>query len=193
MRTRHTRTAAAGAALACGVLAAMALRPSAHATQTLAARNPAVDVRTEVIRRTVHVSGRDRHGIAATPGRAGAVALVGRGTGHSAATRTSRSHAGSSQVRASSPVATRSSPGHSSPGQPVSSGAHPVSTRTSPGHASSGQPTSGGQPTSASHPVSTRTSPGHASSGGTGSSGRPVSTHSSGSHHGDDGGDHGDD
>ncbi len=193
MRTRHTRTAAAGAALACGVLAAVALRPSAHATQTLAARNPAVEVRTEVIRRTVHVSGRGRHGIAPIPGRAGTVGVARPGAPHGAATRTSRSHAGSSPTHSASPVATRSSPGHSSPGPPVSSAAHPVSTRTSPGHASSGQPSSGGQPTSASHPVSTRTSPGHASSSGTGSSGRPVSTHSSGSHHGDDGGDRGDD
>ena len=64
MRTRHTRTAAATAALAAGVLAAMALQPGAHATQTLAARNPAVEVRTQVIHRTVHVSGGGRHGAA---------------------------------------------------------------------------------------------------------------------------------
>ena len=171
MRTRHTRTAAAIAAVAAGVLAAMSLRPSAHATATLAARNPAIEVRTEVIRRTVHVPGRRRRDLSPARGRAGSAGLRTAGAAHGGRTRVSGSHRGS-------PVA--------------GSAAHPVSTRTSPGH--SAAPTSSAPAGSGAHPVATRTSPGHSAAGGSSSSGRPVSTHASGSHHGDDGGDgHGDD
>src|SRR5437764_15125738 len=56
MRSRHSRTLAVALAVAAGGLAAFALRPAAAApTATLAARNPAVEVRTQVIRRTIHV------------------------------------------------------------------------------------------------------------------------------------------
>ena len=177
MRTRHTRTAAATAALAAGVLAAMALQPGAHATQTLAARNPAVEVRTQVIHRTVHVSGGGRHGAGPARGPAGPVGLQSPAASHGGTTRASGSHAGAAQPPPASPVATRPSPGHTSAGGPASS-APPVSTRPSPGHASAGAPAS------SAPPVSTRPSPGHA--GAPASSGAPVSTHTSGSRHGDD-------
>lgn len=180
MRTRHTRTAAATAALAAGVLAAMSLRPSAHATPTLAARNPAVEVRTQVIRRTVHVSGRAHHGSMPARRRAGSVGPVRRGASHGGATRTSGSHTAPGPAHPVGSVVTRPSPGHTSPGVPASS-AHPVTTRPSPGHA--GSPPSAAAP----RPVATRTSPGRSSTGTGSSSAAPVSTHSSGSHHGDDG------
>ncbi len=181
MRTRHTRIAAATAALAAGVLAAMSLQPGAHATPTLAARNPAVEVRTEVIHRTVHVSGGGRHGSSPARGPAGSVGLVTPAVSHGGTTRASGSHTGAAQPHPASTVATRASPGHASPGQPAPA-AHPVTTRTSPGHAGAA-PT-----TSAPRPVATRPSPGHSGTGSSASAGAPVSTHTSGSRHGDDGG-----
>jgi hypothetical protein len=181
MRTRHTRTAAATAALAAAVLAAMSLRPSAHATPTPAARNPAVEVRTQVIRRTIHVPGPRRHGSSPARGPAGTVGLRTRGTSHGGTTRASGMHTGTAAGHPAAPVATRPSPGHTSPGQPTAS-AHPVTTRPSPGHAASAPGTS------APRPVVTRPTPGHSGTSPSGSSGAPVSTHTSGSHHGDDGG-----
>src|SRR5207248_724385 len=56
MRRRYSRTAAVVLALLAGGLAAFALRPTAGTSTTaVAARNPAVEVRTQVIRRTIHV------------------------------------------------------------------------------------------------------------------------------------------
>jgi hypothetical protein len=181
MRTRHTRIAATTAAVAAGVLAAMSLRPAAHATPTLAARNPAVEVRTQVIRRTVHVSGGGRHGSSPARGPAGTVGLVRPGASHRGATRASGSHTGAAQPHPAAPVATRPSPGHTSPGQPAPA-THPVTTRPSPGHAGSAPATS------APRPVVTRPTPGHSGTAPSASSGAPVSTHTSGSRHGDDGG-----
>jgi len=56
MRKTYTRTAAALAALAAGGLAVVALRPADKTTATLAANTPPVEVRTQVITRTVHVT-----------------------------------------------------------------------------------------------------------------------------------------
>jgi hypothetical protein len=179
MRTRHTRTAAATAALAAGVLVAISLQPSAHATPTLAARNPAVEVRTEVIRRTVHVSGGGRHGASPARGPAGAVGLVTPGGSHAGTTHASGSRTGAAQPHPVSPVATRPSPGHTSPGLPAPA-TDPVTTRPSPGHAGSAPATS------APRPVVTRPTPGHSGGGPSNSPGAPVSTHTSGSRHGDD-------
>lgn len=179
MRTRHTRIAAATAALAAGVLAAMSLQPGAHATPILAARNPAVEVRTQVIYRTVHVSGGGRRGSSSPRGPAGAVGLVTPGASGGGATRASGSRTGAAQPHPASPVATRPSPGHTSPGQPAAA-AHPVTTRPSPGHAASAPAAS------APRPVVTRPTPGHAGAGPSASSGTPVSTHTSGSRHSDD-------
>ena len=55
MRTGHTRIAAASAAIAATGLARLSLRPAPQSHVALAASNPAVEVRTEVIRRTIHV------------------------------------------------------------------------------------------------------------------------------------------
>jgi hypothetical protein len=179
MRTRHTRTAAATAALAAGVLAAMSLQPGAHAAPTLAARNPAVEVRTQVIHRTVHASSGGRHGSSPARGPAGTVGLVTPGASHGGTTRASGSHAGPAQPHPASPVATRPSPGHTSPGQPAPA-THPVTTRPSPGHAGSAPATS------TPRPVVTRPTPGHPGAGASASPGAPVSTHASGSRHSDD-------
>lgn len=183
MRIGHTRTAAATAALAAAGLTVMALRPAPHATANLAARNPAVEVRTEVIRRTIHVSSRG-HGALLARRPAGAVGLARRGATHAGHTRASGSHHWPAPAHSGTVVSTRSSPGHASSAAP-SSPARPVTTRPSPGHAAAA-PSS-----SAPRPVSTRSSPGHSGSAPTGGSGRPVSTHTSGSHHGDDGGERG--
>ena len=56
MRRKYSRIVAIAMAAVAGGLAAFALRPAAGtSTATLAARNPAVEVRTQVIRRTIHV------------------------------------------------------------------------------------------------------------------------------------------
>jgi hypothetical protein len=196
MRIGHTRTVAATAAVAAAGLAALSLRPTPHPTATLAARNPAVEVRTEVIRRTIHVSGR-RHlrsaQVGAPPRAHGGPSHGGAPAAH---TRSSAGHHAPATTSAGTTVATRTSPGHGAAGTSAgttSPASHPVTTRTSPGHSAAG--TSAGTTSPASHPVTTRTSPGHASGGGSGSgsSGAPVTTRSSGSHHGDDGGEGHDD
>ncbi len=88
MRRGQTRTMAATAALAAGAVAAFALRPASHATAVnLAARNPAVEVRTQTIERTIHII---RH----EPGaRLPASSRVVRGIGHGARARTGASGA----------------------------------------------------------------------------------------------------
>ena len=137
MRTKYSRIVAIAMAALAGGLAAFALRPAAGtSTSTLAARNPAVEVRTQVIRRTVHIT-RHEHG-AALRGARGASALViaehgkartkasgGHGPAHAAgtaavATRVSGAHGTSTPARAPlrrAPVATRTQPG--SHAQPV--------------------------------------------------------------------------
>lgn len=181
MRRRHSRAAAAVTALAAGGLAAFSLRPSDGATTAaLAARNPPAEVRTQVIRRTIHIirhepgarlpGSRDTSGAgvqARGPVRSGASgshrpAPAGGSTG--VATRTSGSHGG----------ATGSPTGASTP----------VSTRTSGSHG----PSSSSAP--AGTPVSTRSSGSHGGSSG-GSSAKPVTRSSSSEGHGDgsDGGD----
>ena len=76
MRTNYSRIAAVVMAISAGGLAAFALRPAAGTgTLALAARNPAVEVRTQVIRRTIHVI---RHEPGARlRGSRGSPALVG--------------------------------------------------------------------------------------------------------------------
>ncbi len=178
MRLRYSRAVAAVTAIAAGLLAAFALRPSSSpSTATLAARNPAVEVRTQVIRRTVHVI---RHepgaGLKGAHGANGMVVGGHRSAGSAGYGGTAASAAG---------VATRTSGSHAagvSSAVSAGSGA-PVTTRTSGSHASA--PTSA----SAGAPVSTRTSGSHGSSAGGSSSGRPV-TRSSGAHGGGEDGGH---
>lgn len=186
--------AATTTALAAAVLAVLALRPSSKAPTSLAARNPAVEVRTVVIRRTVHIVKHERAPGAIGPHGHGQVAV---GAEHRPKTGASGSHSSRSGVAAGGAVSTRASGSHLVAGIP---GSAPVTTRTSAAH---GAPTSGA---GSAAPVTTRTSAAH---GGTPSSsgsrpvttrtsaasgtsrGKPVSTRTSGSHGGDgeDGGD----
>jgi len=79
MRRSHSRIAAAITAVAAGGAAVYALRPADKPVVTLAARSPAVEYRTQVIRRTVHVI---RHESAAHfPTPRGVVATGGTGKG----------------------------------------------------------------------------------------------------------------
>jgi hypothetical protein len=164
MRRTHARLAAVATAFVAAVVAGYALRPAPN-TAVLAARKPAVQVQTVVVRRTIHIVKHEHPPVAAGPGGLGGSFSAG---GTAPRTHTSGSHAAGAGAVA---VRTRVSGSHSI-GAP--SGAA-VTTRTSSGaggsHGSSG-------------PVTTRTSAGHAGSGGT------VSTRTSGSH-GTDGGDGG--
>jgi len=175
MRTRYSRTIATATALATGGLAVYALRPPQTVPAvTAASRNPAVVVRTQVIRRTIRII---RH----EPGAVHPLPKITRAAVGASAprARTSGSHS-SPAVASGAPVSTRTSGSHASTGTPVGSGA-PVSTRTSGSHAAS----------STGPHVTTRTSGSHASSG------THVTTRTSGSkggeHEGGDGGSNGGD
>lgn len=157
---------AVATAFVAAVVAVYALRPPAKTAVTLAARKPTVEVRTIVIRRTIHIVKHERAPVAAGPG-AHPGSFYAPGTG--VRTHTSGSHAAGAGAVA---MSTRVSGSH---GVGASAGA-PVTTRTSPG---------AGRSQGSSGPVTTRTSPGHGGSGG------PVSTRTSGSH-GGEGGDGGD-
>lgn len=189
MRTKQTRLAGAVAAIIAAGLAGFSLRPASTSPTVIAARNPAVEVRTVVIRKTIHIVRHERsaHGT--------------RGRGRPSAAPANGAGGPSHPVAAGGvPVATRTSPSHATvaasagPGTSASSGspATPVTTRTSASHtapSTTGAPAaSGGGSTSA--PVTTRTSTGGkagstSSGGGSGSSGKPVSTRTSGGHGGD--------
>lgn len=136
MQKKYARGLAAVAALLAGGLAAFALRPSSTPTTTLAARNPAVEVRTQVIRRTIHIGhapGASVHSSGATV-RSVARPRTGTSGAHSAAstavaTRTSGSPAATG---AGAPI-TRTS------GSAAPAAGAPARTRTS-GGATSGRP-----------------------------------------------------
>jgi hypothetical protein len=204
MGRKHSRTAAVALAVAAGALAAFALRPAAGTTTaTLAARNPAVEVRTQVIRRTIHVI-RHEPGAALRGSRGpSSVVAAGHGPSHGRArTAASGGHRSTSSPAAAAavtrasgargqstghtsasvgPVVTHASGSHSSAPAPAG---HPVSTRTSGSHSSA--------PAPASRPVSTRTSGSHGTSPAR-SSARPITRSSGASHRGgDDGGGSGD-
>ncbi len=146
MRRRHTRSAAAITAIAAGGFAVYTLQPSDKPVATLAARSPAVQYRTQVIRRTVHVV---RHEHAAHgPNPRGAVATGGRG----------RHGAGGSAPR------TGASGHHSAAGSSGSAGSSgAVATRASGGSGGGGSVASGSGSSGSSAPVSTRTSASHSS------------------------------
>jgi len=140
---------------------------SGDAAKLIGQRAQPVEVRTEVIRKTVNVYRRAKpqHVAAAGPGG-------------------SRGGVRSSAVGSAAVVATRTSGAHAAP---VGSSAAPVvSTRTSGARSTSGAGTQG----SGGEPVKTRTSGGGAAGGGSGSS-RSVTTRSSGGG-GDNGGGHDD-
>lgn len=181
MRSRHSRTLAVALAVAAGGLAAFALRPAAStSTATLAARNPAVEVRTQVIRRTIHVIRHEPGAGLRGPRASSPIVVSGRGHGH-ARTGASGAHRSSAAANGAA-VATRASGGHGAAAGHVTGTGAPVGTRTSGSRGSSA-------PARAGRSVSTRTSGSHSGSSA-GSSVRPV-TGSSGAGHkgGDDGGD----
>jgi hypothetical protein len=191
MGRTHPRIIGAVAAVLAAGLAGFSLRSQQRSPTTV--RNPAADVRTVVIRRTIHIV-RHEHPKRGT-GPHGPTLIAAAGVSHAAgpAVRTgaSSSHAiGSGAVVAaggSGAVTTRTSAAHLSsgpaPGTPGSTGA-PVTTRTSAGHSTTGSSArSGGR-------LTTRTS----SHGASGSRSGTVTTRSSGGRGegGDGGGDHGD-
>src|SRR6516165_10372027 len=106
MRRSHSRIAAAITAVAAGGAAVYALRPADKPVVTVAARSPAVEYRTQVIRRTVHVI---RHESAAHfPTPRGVVATGGPHGKGSVKTGSSGSHGhGSAAVAGASSVVTR--------------------------------------------------------------------------------------
>jgi hypothetical protein len=187
--------AAVTAVLAAGV-AGYALRTPQQSAATLAARNPPAEVKTQVIRKTIHIV-RHPHARAGTgPGVHGRVYVAGAAgaKAYSTAVHTgaSRSHltgsTGSTGTGAvgSAPVSTRtSSHGATSSAPAASSGStptsRPVTTRTST-HGTTGASSGSSAPTS--RPVTTRTS----THGTTGSSGAPVTTRTSKGGEGGDGG-----
>jgi hypothetical protein len=160
---------AAGATLAgLGVLVGLAIGSTGNGPKLAAQRAQPVEVRTEVIRKTVNVYRR------AKPHHVAAAGAGGRSTG-----------AGSSPAYLGAATATtRTSPGHS--GSSPAASAPVVSTRTSGSRTSSGSSAPEG---SGSTKVKTRTS-GGASSGGSSGGARPVSSRTSGG--GDNGGGHDD-
>ncbi|HLM85769.1 MAG TPA: hypothetical protein VK272_06240 [Solirubrobacteraceae bacterium] len=161
-RLTNTRIAALTAVLASGLLAAYTLRPGSAATgRSTRAQQPAVEVRTQVIRRTVHVVRHER------PPR-------GRGTrGASAATT------GAVAVASTGSVPRTSSSGSRAPSSGAAVSTPAPRTRTS-GAGTGVAPSSGSSPA----PVRTRTSGG--STAGPGKS--TVRTRTSG---GGEGGNHG--
>src|SRR5947209_5833660 len=107
MRRRHSRMAAAAMALVAGALAAFALRPPSKSAVTLAARNPAVEVRTVVIRHTIHVVQHER--AKSGGGLHTGAGLHGAPAAHAGGPRTgaSGSHAAGSTAATGGTVATR--------------------------------------------------------------------------------------
>ena len=167
MRRTYTRLIAGAAAVAAGALAAFALRGPSTTATAVAARNPAVEVRTVVVRRTIHIVKHEHPaGAGSLPGRSPTSASAGI-----ARSRASGSHGSAPGAAVGGAVSTRTSGSHAAVGATRGT---PVTTRTSTSHGSS----SGGS----GSPVATRTS---ASSGG--SSGKPVATRTSGGHGGEGG------
>jgi hypothetical protein len=167
MRRTEILTAGGVTLAGLGALVGLAIGSGEGTPKTLTPRSQPVEVRTEIIRKTVNVYRREHpHHVAGTGAGGGggrsAGSFVGA-AGGAVATRTR-----SSGVRAAAPVAS----------------AAPVVSRSSGARPTSGSGSSGG---SGSRPVSTRSSGGGSTGGGSGSSHRVV-TRSSGGGGGDGGG-----
>lgn len=130
MKSTYTRLAGAIAAALASGAAGFYVWPATHSATTLADRNAAMEVRTQVIHRTVHVTHHTRTKSAATQ----AVALSTGSTGKKG------THAGSTSAKTSSSVAAAGSSGvhalvttrTSATGSSTTSGSAPVTTSTSP-------------------------------------------------------------
>ena len=145
MPKTQTRLVGAVAALLAAGLAGFSLRSSPNSPTAVAARNPAPDVRTQVIRRTVHIVRHQRSGQGAGLHGGGASAIGGSGGGVGVAPASSvRTHASGSHAIGSAGT--------------VAGGTASVTTRTSASH-SAGSPVAGSGSPSA--PVTTRTSASH--------------------------------
>ena len=184
MNGRHTtRIPALAATLAAGVLAAYALRGGSPSTPATA-QQPAAEVRTQVIRRTIHVVRHEKPPRSTAGSSSHSATAQGRG-GAPAATRTATSGAhgtSSPNTVSGSAPRTRTSPASGTPAgsAPASS---PVRTHTS-GSTGSGRTTTGGS----SGSPRTRTSGGHATT----PTGAVRTRTSGGGEHGDGGGGHDD-
>ena len=169
-RPTNSRIASLAAALVAGALAALALRPVTHGQSASGSGAPVAEVRTQVIRRTIHVVHHER-----PPQRRA-------GTRRAAATTAAPTgiHTGSSGSHPSSTGAAPASPRSRTSGAagaaPTPAGAAPVRTATSGSR--SAAPSAG----RGSGPVRTR------SSGSPGGAGTSTRTHSSGGGHEDRGG-----
>jgi hypothetical protein len=188
MRRNEMMTAGGVTLAGLGVLAGFAIGSGQNNPATVASRTQPVEVRTQIIRKTVHVYRRPKpqHATGGRGGRGGSSpgsrGPIGTGgVSVAARTRSSGSHVAASLVAGSAPPPVRThSSGVSAPVHNVTHISHPVRTSSSGTHHSSGS----ARPV-ASHPVKTRASGGasHPSSG----SAAPVKTRSSGGH-GDGGG-----
>lgn len=169
-RPSNTRIAAFVSALAAGVLAALALRPGPHAAGSSAgAAAQVAEVRTQVIRRTIHVVHHER------PPRPHASAPRQTGGGASAASPAVHTGAsGSHAAGGATAEAPRSRTSALSGSTPAASGTAPRS-RTS----GAGSATGGGSTT----PARTRSS--GAAGGGSGTSVRTRSSGDGGGGHDD--------
>ena len=191
MRRNEMMTAGGVTLAGLGVLAGFAIGSGQTTPATVASRTQPVEVRTQIIRKTVHVyrrpkphhatGGGNGGGRGSSPGSRGP---IGAGEASLAArTRSSGSHVAASVVAGSAPPPVRThSSGSSAPVHHSTRASHPVRTSSSGTHHSSGST----HPV-ASHPVKTRTSGGAPSSGAS----KPVKTRSSSSGGHGDGGDGG--
>ena len=164
MRRVEVLLATAASAAAVGVLVATALPGDAHRT-TLADRIGPVEVRTEVVRRTINVYRREHpQHTGSSPGARGASRAAAPSSAPAALSRASGRGAASipaGESQHSAPVRARSSGGPSSSG-----GSHTTSPASAPRTRSSG--TGSATPGGARKPARTRTSGGHGDDGGSG-------------------------
>jgi hypothetical protein len=184
MRRTEMMTAGGVTLAGLGVLAGLAIGSGEKAPKLIAQRSQPVEVRTEVIRKTINVYRRAKphHVAAGSPGGAGRPGAYSgaRGavySGAGATTRSSGAHAVVPSQSASPAVSTHTSGTRStsSSGSGGGSVSKPVKTHTS-GTKSSGGSSGGG---AVAQPVKTHTS-GTTSSGGVSGSAKPVATRSSG-------------
>lgn len=177
MRRTEMMTAGGVTLAGLGALVGLAIGSGAGAPKALAPRAQPIEVRTEVIRKTVNVYRREH------PHRVTGAGPGGRGSAGPSAPGSVGALSVSTRTRASGAHAV----------VPTASAA-PVATRSSGSHSTSGS-TSGGRSSSGgsgSHTVKTRASGGGSSGGGAAGgpgASRPVSTRSSGG--GGERGDHG--